>query len=331
MYQTKIAGVGMYVPDRIVKNEELASMIDTTNEWIVERTGIEQRRWFKPGVDSTSSMGTRAAEIAIEKAGLEKQDIDFVVFATLSPDYIFPGSGVLVQEQLGLDTVGALDVRNQCSGFIYGLSIADQFIKTGQYQNILLVCSEVQSNTFDLTDEGRSMAVIFGDGAGALVLSRSEDESQILSTHLHSEGKYAKELILEEPSTLEEKRIMPDLMQRAGRWPYMNGRNVFKHAITRMSESINEALEASDLNKEDIDLLIAHQANLRIAQGVQKKFGLSDDRVFNNIQKYGNTTAASIPIALFEALEQGRFKRGDVLCFTAFGSGFTWASALLKY
>ncbi len=331
MYSTKIAGVGKYVPERIVTNKELATMVDTSDEWITERTGIKQRHWFEPGKDTTSNMGVKAARKAMENANVTKDDIDFIVFATLSPDYIFPGCGVLAQKELGMDTIGALDIRNQCSGFIYGLSVADQFIKTGMYKNILLICSEVQSNTFDLSDEGRSMAVIFGDGAGALVLQRSEDDSKIINTKMHSQGEYAEELILAEPSTNHSKRIKDDILTDNGIWPYMNGRNVFRNAVVRMTEVINESLTAANMTKKELDLVIPHQANLRISQAVQKKFELEDDKIFNNIQNYGNTTAASIPIALCDALEQGKIKKGDVLCFCAFGSGFTWGSALIKW
>lgn len=331
MYKTKIAGVGKYVPERIVTNEELSAMVDTSDEWITERTGIKQRHWFKPGFDTTANMGVKAAQQALDKAGVSKQEVDYIIFATLSPDYVFPGCGVLAQAQLGLDNVGALDIRNQCSGFIYGLSVADQFIKTGMYKTILLICSEVQSNTFDLSDEGRSMAVIFGDGAGAMVLQRSNDESQILTTKMHSDGAYAEELFLKEPSTRHAKRIKEDLLSDPGIWPYMNGRNVFKHAVTRMVEVVQESLDETGLNKEDINLLIPHQANLRISEGVKKKFELSEKVVYNNIQRYGNTTAASIPIALTEAIGEGKVKAGDLLCFTAFGSGFTWGSALVRW
>ncbi len=331
MYQTKIAAVGRYLPERNVTNKELSALIDTSHDWIVERTGIHQRRWFKPGVDTTSNMGAKAAQQAIDRAGISRNEVDFIVFATLSPDYVFPGSGVLVQKHLELDTIGALDIRNQCSGFIYGLSVADQYIKTGKYKNVLLICSEIQSNIFDLSDKGRSMAVIFGDGAAAFLLQRSDNTAKILTTHMHSEGRFAEELFLKEPSGLEEKRIMPDLLERDGIYPYMNGRHVFKHAVTRMTESVSAALEECNKAPEDIDIMIPHQANLRIAEAVRSKLNVEARHVFNNIQDYGNTTAASIPIAFFEALEQEKVKRGDLICFTAFGSGFTWGTALLEY
>ncbi len=335
MYKSKIAGVGHYVPDNVVTNQDLEKLMDTSNEWIVERTGIQERRFVKPGSDDApSTMGTKAAKIAIERAGITPEDIDFIIFATLSPDYYFPGPGVLVQEQLGIREIGALDVRNQCSGFVYSLSVADQFIKTGMYKNILVIGSELHSGGLDLTTRGRNVSVIFGDGAGAVVLQPTEDEnSGILSTHLHSEGKHAEELALIGPNT---GRWVPEIMETndpedISYYPYMNGNFVFKHAVTRFQEVIHEALEANGKSASDISLLVPHQANLRISQFIQKKMGLSDDQVYNNIMRYGNTTAASIPIAMSEAWEEGKIKEGDLICLAAFGSGFTWASALLYW
>ena len=334
MYQSKISGLGFYVPDNIVTNEDLSKIMETNDEWIQERTGIQERRHIVRGQDTTTSMGVKAAKIAIERSGVSNDDIDFIVFATISPDYYFPGPGVELQKQLGLKTIGALDVRNQCSGFIYALSVADQFIKTGMYKNILVVASEVQSLGLDMTTRGRGVSVIFGDGAGAIVLTRSDDESGILSTHLHSEGEHAKELAVIAPGM--GGRWVTDILAEnnpddESYFPYMNGQFVFKHAVVRFSEVINEGLQANNLTVSDIDLLIPHQANLRISQFIQKKFGLNDDQVFNNIQKYGNTTAASIPIALTEAWEQGKIKKGDNVVLAAFGSGFTWASAIIKW
>ena len=334
MFQSKILGLGFYVPDNVVTNEDLSKIMDTNDEWIQERTGILERRHIIRGQDTTTSMGVKAATIAIERSGISKEAIDFIVFATISPDYYFPGPGVELQKELGLKTVGALDVRNQCSGFVYALSVADQFIKTGMYKNILVVASEVQSLGLDMTTRGRSVSVIFGDGAGAIILSRSDDSSGILSTHLHSEGEHAKELAVLAPGM--GGRWVTDILAEKNPddesyFPYMNGQFVFKHAVVRFSEVINEGLQANNLQVSDIDLLIPHQANLRISQFIQKKFGLNDDQVFNNIQKYGNTTAASIPIALTEAWEQGKIKKGDTIVLAAFGSGFTWASAIIKW
>jgi 3-oxoacyl-[acyl-carrier-protein] synthase-3 len=335
MYSSKIAGIGHYVPENVVTNDDLSEIMDTSDEWIIERTGIKERRWIDPKTgDSPSVMGTKASRMAIEKAGLEPNDIDFIIFATLSPDYYFPGPGVMVQEQLGISEIGALDVRNQCSGFIYSLSVADQFIKTGMYKNILVVGAENHSGGLERSTRGRGVTVIFGDGAGAVVVQRNEEEgSGILSTHLHSEGKHAKELALEGPSTMRwvHKIIEDNDPEDASYYPYMNGNFVFKHAVTRFMEVIGEALAASNCQPEDVDLMIPHQANLRISQFVQKKLGLSDDQVYNNIMRYGNTTAASIPIAMSEAFEEGKIKPGNLICLAAFGSGFTWASALIKW
>ena len=335
MYTARITGLGKFLPDNVVTNDELSKFMDTTHDWIVERTGIHERRFvLKDSEEGTATMGVKAAEQAIARAGISKDDIDLIVFATLSPDYYFPGSGVLLQDLMGIGTCPALDVRNQCSGFVYGLSVADQFIKTGMYENVLVVGSEYHSGGLDLTTRGRTVSVIFGDGAGAAVVSRSNDaEHGILSTHLHSEGKHAKELSIIGPNT---KKWIHDVFEDydpndMDYHPYMNGQLVFKNAVVRFSEVIHEALKANGLESTDIDMLVPHQANLRIAQFVQKKFGLSDDQVYNNIMRYGNTTAASIPIALCEAWEEGKIKEGDHVMLAAFGSGFTWGSALMKW
>ena len=335
MYHSKISGLGYYVPENIVTNDDLAKLMDTNDAWIQERTGIQERRHIVKGEDTTTTMGVKAARIAIERSGLTKDDIDFIIFATLSPDYYFPGPGVLVQRDLEMKTVGALDVRNQCSGFIYAISIADQYIKTGMYKNILVIGSEVHSSGLDMTDRGRGVSVIFGDGAGAAVLSREEDLSKgILSTHLHSEGQHAEELILKAPGM--GGRWVGDIVKDndpndESYFPHMNGQFVFKNAVVRFSEVIMEGLSANNLEVSDIDMLIPHQANLRISQFIQHKFKLTDDQVFNNIQKYGNTTAASIPIALTEAWQNGKIKSGDIVVLAAFGSGFTWGSAIIKW
>jgi 3-oxoacyl-[acyl-carrier-protein] synthase-3 len=335
MYTSKISGIGHYVPDNIVTNKDLEQYMETSDEWIEERTGIKERRWIDPTTDDMpSTMGTKAAKIAIENAGLTPDDIDFIVFATLSPDYYFPGPGVQVQELLGIREIGALDVRNQCSGFIYGLSVADQFVKTGMYKNVLVIGSEYHSGGLEKSTRGRGVTVIFGDGAGAVVLSRSEDTTKgILSTHLHSEGKHAKELALIGPATNRwvDKIMTENDPEDTSYYPYMNGNFVFKHAVTRFSEVIQEALMTNGFQASDIDMLIPHQANLRISQFIQKKMGLGDDNVYNNIMRYGNTTAASIPIALSEAHLEGKIKPGDLVCLAAFGSGFTWASALIRW
>ena len=333
MFNSIIKGLGFYVPDNVVSNDDLSKIMDTSDEWIKERTGIEQRRWVNDKKLTTSMMGTYAAKNAIKDANIDKNEIDFIVFSTLSPDYYFPGSGVLLQRNLEIKEVGALDVRNQCSGFIYALSIADQYIKSGMYKNILVVGSEIHSGALDKTSRGRSVSVIFGDGAGAAVISRSNDKSGILSTHLHSEGKFAEELAVIKPSTTFwiDKIINDENDDGSSYSPYMNGNFVFKNAVVRFEQVIFEALNHSNLKKEDISLLITHQANLRISQYIQKRLNLSDSQVFNNIMKYGNTTAASIPIALTEAYQSSLIKKGDIVLLAAFGSGFTWGSALIKW
>ena len=335
MYNSKITGMGMYVPENVVTNKDLTSLMDTSHEWIIERTGIEERRHIKKGDgNTTATMGVKAAKIAIERANIDKNNIDLILFATLSPDYYFPGSGVIVQQHLEIPTCPAMDIRNQCSGFIYALSTADQFIKTGMYKNILIIGSENHSGGLDMTTRGRGVSVIFGDGAGAVVLSRSEDPDKgILSTHLHSEGQFAKELALIGPST---NRWVPEILEAndptdISYYPNMNGQLVFKNAVVRFSEVIMEGLKQNKMTPEQIDMLIPHQANLRISQFIQRKFGLNDDQVYNNIMRYGNTTAGSIPIAMTEAWEEGKIKSGDLVVLAAFGSGFTWGSSLIRW
>lgn len=340
MIKSIIKGTGHYVPEHIVTNDDLSKLMNTNDEWITERTGIKERHHRKNRNDSeetTAYLGFKASEKALKNAGLTSADIDYIIFATLSPDYYFPGCGVLLQEMLGCNTVGALDVRNQCSGFVYAMSVANAFIKSGMYKNILVVGAEIHSFGLDFSDEGRGVSVIFGDGAGAVILSATQDENagDILSTNMHSEGKYAEELIVKYPGTKTgwSDRVLkePESISNADIYPYMNGNFVFKHAVTRFPETMKEALAVAGKSVEDLDMFIPHQANLRIAQFVQQKFGLPDEKVFNNIHKYGNTTAASIPIALSEAIEQGKIKRGDLVLLSAFGSGFTWGSVLFEY
>ena len=341
MIKSIIKGVGHYVPDNVVTNDDLSKLMTTNDEWITERTGIKERRHRKDRNDSeetTAYLGFKASEKAIANAGLTAKDIDYIVFATLSPDYFFPGCGVLLQDMLGCDTIGALDVRNQCSGFVYAMSVANAFIKTGQYKNILVVGAEIHSFGLNFSDEGRGVSVIFGDGAGAVVLSantEADSTSDVLSFNMHSEGKYAAELCTQFPGSkfgwADRLKNEPEAIPDSQLYPIMNGNYVFKHAVTRFPETMMEALKSAGKTVEDLDLFIPHQANLRIAQYVQEKFGLPDEKVFNNIQKYGNTTAASIPIALSEAVEAGKIQRGDLVLISAFGSGFTWGSVLFNY
>ncbi len=351
MSRTKIAGIGHYVPSRVVKNEELEGLMETSDEWIQERTGIKERRFGVRHKETTTTMGARAAERAIADAGISKEEVDFIIFATLSPDYFFPGCGVLVQRELGISEgeVGALDVRNQCSGFVYGLSVADAFVKSGTYKNVLLIGAEMHSMGLDFTTRGRNVSVIFGDGAGAVVLQPTDEEDQgVLTTHLHSDGRHAEELAFISPgchggyhgnlemygfsdNEFDTVFITQEMVDKALIYPNMNGKYVFKFAVQKFPAVIQEALATAGYQTTDLDLLIPHQANLRISQFVQKVLRLNDDQVFNNIQKYGNTTAASIPLALSEARDAGRVKRGDLVCLAAFGSGFTWGASLLKW
>jgi 3-oxoacyl-[acyl-carrier-protein] synthase-3 len=356
MSRSRIAGIGYYVPERVVTNQELSGIMDTSDEWIQERTGIRERRYGKKHEETTSTMGAAAARIACERAGIDPAEIDFIVFATLSPDYYFPGCGVLLQRELGItkNEAGALDIRNQCSGFLYGLSIADQFVKTGMYKNVLVVGSEMHSMGLDFSDRGRNVTVIFGDGAGAVVVQPSDNpEKGILTTKLHSDGTYAEKLAFINPGahggyhlnkmgeefdygyppadTYGEIFITEKMFRERHYYPNMEGQFVFKLAIQKFPEVIHEALKETGLQTSDISLLVPHQANLRISQMVQRSLGLRDDQVWNNIQKYGNTTAASVPIALCEAWEAGKVKEGDLVCLAAFGSGFTWGSALIRW
>ncbi|HEU0110287.1 MAG TPA: beta-ketoacyl-ACP synthase III [Flavisolibacter sp.] len=347
MLRSFIAGMGLYVPETIITNQHLTRYMDTSDEWIQERTGIRERRYAHRTKETTTTMAVEASRIAIERAGLTPQEIDFIVFATLSPDYYFPGCGVLLQRAMAMKEIGALDVRNQCSGFIYALSVADQFIKTGMYKNILVVGSEKHSFGLDMSTRGRNISVIFGDGAGAVVLQATGDEGRgILSTHLHSDGADAEVLAMYNPGThanhwkegladfdeaeVAEMFMSHRMIDKAQLFPNMDGQAVFKKAVVKFPEVIMEALDKNSFTPADLKLLVPHQANLRISQFIQQKLKLRDDQVYNNIQRYGNTTAASVPIALCEAWQEGRFNKGDLVCLAAFGSGFTWASALLK-
>ncbi|CAG4993756.1 3-oxoacyl-[acyl-carrier-protein] synthase 3 [Dyadobacter sp. CECT 9275] len=330
---SRITGLGYYVPENVVTNQDLTQWMETSDEWIQERTGIRERRYFEYGKDTNHSMATAASRQALERAGITPSDVDVIIYATITPDYFFPGSAFLMQRELGMDGKPVIDIRQQCSGFVYALSIADQFIKTGMYKTALVVGSEIQSSWIDKSTQGRSTAVIFGDGAGAAVVQATEDPiHRVLSTHLHADGRYAEELYVRDPgSSRPERAITTEMIENGGINVYMNGNAVFKHAIVRFGEVINEALKANNVTSQDINLLVPHQANIRISEYVRQQMGLTEDQVINNIQRFGNTTAASIPIAMAEAWEQGKIKEGDLICLAAFGSGFTWASALLRW
>ena len=332
MNNAYISGIGYYVPENIVTNHDLANIIDTSNEWIIERTGIKERRHINQKNIGPSDLAIPAVENALSDSNLSVNDIDLIVFATSTPDYYCPGSGCLLQEKMGFPKIGALDIRMQCSGFIYALSIAEQYIKSGTYQNVLVVGSEVQSTALDLSNNGRDTAVIFADGAGAAVLSATDKDQGILSMKLRSEGKFAKELWVESPASSNGfPRITKGDLDEGKQFLKMNGQTVFKLAVKYFPEVILESLDSINMSIENIDLLIPHQANIRIIQMVQKKLGLSNDKVFSNIEKYGNTTAASIPIAICEAKEQGKINKGDIVALAAFGSGFAWGSTIIKW
>jgi 3-oxoacyl-[acyl-carrier-protein] synthase-3 len=329
--RTEFISTGIYLPDRVVSNNDLAKMMDTSDEWILARTGIEERRWVREG-QLTSDLALEATKMALERADMRPSDLDAIIFTTLSPEYMFPGSGVFLQAKLGVSSIPCLDVRNQCSGFIYGLSVADAWIKTGQYKRVLLVGAEVQSSGLDTTTRGRDLTVLFGDGAGVAILGPTDEpERGVLSTHLFADGSQAKLLWCDLGGAAHSPRITHDLIDQGLQFAVMRGNDVFIYAVKLMPEAARVALEANGLTLDDVRLLVSHQANLRILDMVQKRLGLRDDQVFNNVQRYGNTTAATIPIALHEALDQGRLARGDILLLTAFGGGLTWASAAIRW
>jgi 3-oxoacyl-[acyl-carrier-protein] synthase III len=335
MLRTAFLGLGHFVPDNIVSNSDLAILMDTSDEWIQRRTGIETRRHvdFKNQPMGTSDLGARAGEAALRAANVSKDEIDLIICCTLSAEKQFPGDAVLVQAKMDIPAgVPALDIRNQCSGFLYGLSIANAFVQTGVYKRILLIGSEVHSTGLDFTTRGRDVTVLFGDGAAAAVLGPTDNPNRgILSVHLHADGRFAGDLECSYPASGTMPRITPEIIEQGLHYPKMNGKGVFKHAVVRMPEAVTEALVQHNLTVGDIDLLVPHQANLRINEMVAHKLELGPERVFNNIQKYGNTTAASIPLALSEAVSEGKLKAGDLLCLCSFGSGFTWGSALIRW
>jgi 3-oxoacyl-[acyl-carrier-protein] synthase-3 len=331
MPRTEFISTGYYVPERVVTNLELESYMTTSDEWIRKRSGIEERRWCKEG-QGGSDMAQVATERALEKAGMEADEIDCIVVATISPDYFFPGTGVFLQRKLGLSEIPCFDLRNQCSGFLYGLEMADALIRMGQYRRILLVGTEIHSTGLQVNDVGRDTAVLFGDGAGVAILGPTDDEDRgVRAVRTHADGNYAEKLWAPAPACIKNpfisKQDIDDMLVR----PFMEGKEVFRHAVTRMPQAIHEVLDEAGLTIDQVDMVIPHQANLRIAEMVQRRLGLPDDKMYNNIMRYGNTTAASIPIALSEAVDEGKIERGDLVAFAAFGSGFTWGGALVRW
>jgi 3-oxoacyl-[acyl-carrier-protein] synthase-3 len=335
-YRSEITGVGSFVPPKIYTNFDLEKMMDTTDEWIQQRTGIVQRHWVDEST-SNSDLALEASLRAIESAGLKISDIDMIIFATLSPDHEFPGTGCFLQTKLGLPEIAVLDIRQQCTGFIYGLSIADKFIQSGSHKNILLVGSEVHSKGLDKTPNGRNVAVLFGDGAGAVVVSQKEltdplHESRVITTHLYADGAYAKELWIPAPGTaIGADRINHHDLEEGRQYPQMNGKTVFVHATKKMSECLVRACESANVNLSDIDIFLFHQANLRINSKVAEMLSIPEEKIFNTIENYGNTTAATIPLGMDDAIKAGALKKGMLVASAAFGSGFTWASAIWRY
>ena len=331
MPRTEFISTGFYVPDRVISNDFLTQYMDTSDEWIRTRTGIQERHWVADG-QFTSDLALEAAKVALERASLKPTDLDCIIFATLSPEYFFPGGGVYLQRKLGISQIPCLDVRNQCSGFLYGLSVADAWIRTGQYRRVLLVGAECQSPGIDMTTRGRDIGVIFADGAGVAILGPTDEPGRgVLSTHLYADGAFSQMLWCDLGGCAHTPRLTPELLEQGLQHPVMQGREVFKHATTRMPEAVRVALQANGLALEDIKVFIPHQANLRISEMVQRQLGLRDDQVYNNIQRYGNTTAASIPIALDECAQAGRIGRGDLVVLAAFGAGFTWGSTAIRW
>jgi 3-oxoacyl-[acyl-carrier-protein] synthase-3 len=330
MPRAHFLGTGFAVPDRVVTNDELSRLMDTSDEWIRTRTGIQQRRWVREG-ETNAELALAASLKALEAAGLEPSAIDAIVFATSTPDHFAPGGGVFLQRLLGVGAIPSIDIRNQCSGFVYGLAIADSFIRAGLYRHVLLVGSEVQSTALDVSTAGRNTAVIFADGAGAVVLGPGGDDRGVLAFDLHGDGTYAEKLWVDAPGSMYHPRMSARQIEEGRQFLQMDGKEVFRHAVARMPESVSAVLAATGHGTGDLDLLVAHQANLRIAEMMQKALGLKDEQVYNNIMWYGNTTAATIPIALDECVRSGRLKPGDLVAMTAFGSGFLWGSALVRW
>ena len=336
MKKSVIKGTGRYIPPHLVTNDDLSKLLDTSDEWIQQRTGIKQRYWIEPGsVTGPSDLGLEAAKKAMDKAGWNPEDIDLIIFATLSPDIFFPGSGVFLQDKLGLSSTPTLDIRQQCTGFLYGITTADAYIKSGMAERVLVVGSEVHSTGLDKTDRGRDVTVLFGDGAGAACIEavETDEEIGILGSVLHAQGKYAESLMLELPaSRYSPERLTKEMMVDGREYPKMDGGKIFKLAVKRLPEVTYEVLEKTGRKLEEIDMIIPHQANLRINEFYIKKLGLSEDKMFNNIQRYGNTTAGSIPIALDEAVELGKIDDSkDLVLFSALGAGLTWGAVLYQF
>ena len=330
MGHSRIAGMGHFLPDRVVKNDDLRQWMDTTDEWIVQRTGIRERRWVDGNVGA-SELGEHAARGALAEAGKTPADVDLIIFATLSPDLNFPGSGCLLGARLGIPGTAALDVRNQCTGFLYGLATADAFVRSGMYRCVLVVGGEVHSSGLDLSTRGRDVSVLFGDGAGAAVVVPGDGAGQILDHELHADGRYAEILMVEAPASRLFPRLTPEMLEQGRHYPKMDGKAVFKHAVEKLPEVIHSILRRNGFTLDDVALLVPHQANMRINELVTRNLGVPPEKVVHNIQKYGNTTAGSIPIALHEAAQEGRLKSGDLVLLAGLGAGLTWGATLVRW
>jgi 3-oxoacyl-[acyl-carrier-protein] synthase-3 len=329
--RAKITGTGMYVPERVVTNDDLAKLMDTNDEWIRQRSGVAERRYITEG-EGPVDLARKASERALEAANLEATDLDCIVLATLSSQAEFPGTSFFLHDGLGVAEIPCFDVRAQCSGFVYALACADSFVRVGRFRRVLVVGCEVHSTGIDLSDAGRDVAVLFGDGAGAVVLEANDDENDpagVIEVRLHAQGKYARKLWLEAPSSGHTPvRIDHQMLDERRHFPRMEGRFVFKHAVTRMPEVLTETLNAASLEIEEVDLFLFHQANLRINEYVANGLGIPEEKRFNNIERYGNCSAASLPMLLDEAIRGGRLAPGQIVSMTTFGSGFSWASAV---
>jgi 3-oxoacyl-[acyl-carrier-protein] synthase III len=331
--RTRIVSTGMYVPEKVVTNKDLEKLMDTSDDWIQQRSGIKERRWITPGKETTLSMATAAAKQALKNAKLKADDVDLIIFGCLVSDYIFPGTGCMLQKELGFtNPVPALDIRNQCSGFVYALSIADAMIRTGSYKRILIVGSEIHSTTLDITTRGRDVSVLFGDAAAAMIVEAcKESEPHIIDSILHSEGQFSESLCLKKPSSNDMPRVSNATLDDPGLLPLMDGKLVFKNAVTRMTETVEAILKKNKLKASDVNFVVAHQANMRINQMVLKQLEIPFEKTHHTLDRYGNTTMATIPLTFDEAVRKGKVKRGDLIVFVAFGAGFTWGANLLRY
>ncbi len=328
----RIVSFGAYLPPKVVTNKDLEKMMDTSDEWIQQRSGIKERRWVEEGKDTCSSMAHKACEDALKKANLKADDIDAIIFGSLLTDNVFPGTGVLLQKSLGFSkNIPALDIKNQCSGFLYALSVANAWIKSGMYKRVLVCGSEVHSCRLDKSTRGRDVSVLFGDGAGACILEATDSEQGIIDIHIASQGEFADILCLKEPGSNFDLRRDFKSIEEQNWYPYMEGKTVFKHAVARMTESLSQLLDKNKFKNSDVDFVIAHQANMRINAMVLDQLKIPWEKTHHTIDRYGNTTMATIPLTMGEAVDLGKVKRGDLVSLVAFGAGFTWGSALIRY